>query len=128
MAEVEKTRAHDGATRTNHVRAARLHEIQAYILDNLRQQTLSIHGVASRHGLSAAYVRGLFAAEGTTFAEYLRQQRLAAAYLMLSDMRSADRSVSMIAFAVGFGSVTYFNRVFQNRYGMKPTQLRERQR
>ena len=52
------------------VRAARLREIKIYIGGNLRQHGLSIHGVASRHGISAGYVRQLFAAEGTTFTEY----------------------------------------------------------
>ena len=121
-----KTReAPAGTRRIKHVRAARLQEIQAYVLENMRQQSLSIHAVASRHGLSATYVRDLFAADGTSFSEFLMRQRLAAAHMMLRDTRFADRSVGMIAVEVGFGSVTSFNRVFQNRYGVKPAQMRE---
>jgi AraC-like DNA-binding protein len=116
-----------GATRINDVRAARLREIQTYILDNLRQQSLSIRGVASRHGLSVAYVRELFAADGTTF-------RVSAAAAPRRRAYYAERCavcrprVGTIAFGVGFGSATCFDRVFKNRYGVKPAQLRERQR
>ncbi len=105
--------------------AVRLRAIKSDIADNLRQQGLSIHGVASRHGVSAAYVRRLFAAEGTTFSHYVLQQRLAAAHLMLGDASMADRSISAIAFEVGFGNVASFSRAFRRRYGMKPAALRE---
>ena len=53
------------------------------------------------------------------------QWRLAVAHMMLSDTRIADRSVGTIAFKVGFGSVTTFNRVFKKRCGVKPDQVNE---
>lgn len=106
------------------VRAARLREIKSYILDNLRQHGLSIHGVASRHSISAGYVRQLFAAEGTTFTEFVLQQRLAAAATMLRDPHFADRSVTAIAFEAGFGDIAYFNRIFRRRLGKKPGDAR----
>ena len=106
------------------VRAARLREIKSYIGGNLRQHGLSIHGVASRHGMSAGYVRQLFAAEGTTFTEFVLQQRLAAAQAMLHDPHFADRSVTAIVFEAGFGDVAYFNRIFRRRFGKKPSDAR----
>ncbi len=110
------------------IRAARLHAIKSDILENLRQRSFSIHGVASRHGITVNYVRQLFAAEGITFSEFVLQQRLAAADLMLRDPRYADRSISAIAFEAGFGDVSYFNRIFRRRYGMKPSEARENAR
>ena len=85
-----------------------------------------IHDVAGRHGLSVVYVRELFAAEDATFSDFfVLQWRLAIAHMMLSDTRIADRSVGTIAFKVGFGSVTTFNRVFKKRCGVKPDQVNE---
>jgi AraC-like DNA-binding protein len=108
------------------IRAARLHAIKSDILENLRQRSFSIHGVASRHGITVNYVRQLFAAEGITFTEFVLQKRLAAADLMLRDPRYADRSISAVAFEVGFGDLPNFNRAFRRRYGMKPSDVREK--
>jgi AraC-like DNA-binding protein len=106
------------------VRAARLNEIKSHIVDSLRQHGLSIHAVAGRHGISVSYVRQLFAAEGTTFTEFVLQQRLAAADAMLRDPHFADRSITAIAFEAGFGDVAYFNRIFRRRLGKKPSDAR----
>jgi AraC-like DNA-binding protein len=106
------------------IRAVRLHAIKSDILENLRQLSFSIHGVASRHGITVNYVRQLFAAEGITFTEFVLQKRLAAADLMLRDPRYADRNISAIAFEAGFGDVSYFNRIFRRRFGVKPADAR----
>ncbi len=106
------------------IRAARLNAIKSDILENLRQRSFSIHGVASRHGITVNYVRQLFAAEGTSFTNFILQQRLAAAHLMLRDARFADRDISAVAFEVGFGDLPNFNRAFRRRYGVKPSEIR----
>jgi AraC-like DNA-binding protein len=123
----KESRAGSGPVRerTGELRAARLGAIKSDILDNLRQHALSIHGTASRRGISARYITQLFSADGTSFADFVLQQRLIAAHLMLSDTRFADRTISAIAFEVGFGDVSYFNRAFRRRYGMKPSEVRE---
>ncbi len=108
-----------------HMRAARLDAIKSDILNHLGQQALSIHGIASRHGMSPTYIRRLFTAEGTSFAEFVLQQRLAVAHLMLGDVRFADRAISAIAFEVGFGDVSHFQRAFRRRYGLKPADVRD---
>jgi AraC-like DNA-binding protein len=108
------------------LRAARLVAIKSDILNNLRQTTLSIHGMASRHGVAIRYLRALFAADGTTFTKFVLQQRLAAAHAMLSDMRSAERTIGAIAFEVGFGDLADFNRAFRRRYGVKPLDVRDK--
>ena len=107
------------------VRAARLRAIKSDILSNLRQHALSLHGLASQHQVSVVYVRQLFAAEGATFDEFVLQQRLAAAHAMLSDPQFFERTITAIAFEVGFGDVGRFNRAFRRRYRMKPSDMRE---
>jgi AraC-like DNA-binding protein len=123
----KKSRGRRAAVRVQSgaLRAARLSAIKSDILNNLRQHTLSIHGTASRHGISVRYIRQLFAADGTSFADFVLDQRLAAVYLMLSDVRFADRTISAIAFEAGFGDVSEFSRAFQRRYGVTPSDVRE---
>jgi AraC-like DNA-binding protein len=66
----------------------------------------------------------LFEHEGTTFTEFVRQARLDRAHRMLVDPRMADRSISAIAFDVGFGDLSYFNREFRRRFGQTPSDVR----
>ena len=127
MTKKKKSRASRDAVRVQNgaLRAARLSVIKSDILNNVRQHTLSIHGTASRHGISARYIRQLFAADGTSFADFVLDQRLAAVHLMLSDVRFADRTISAIVFEAGFGDVSEFSRAFQRRYGVTPSDVRE---
>jgi hypothetical protein len=41
----------------------------------------------------------LFEREGATFSEFVREQRLACAHRLLSDLRRADRTITAIALA-----------------------------
>jgi AraC-like DNA-binding protein len=43
---------------------------------------------------------------------------------MLCDPRLAARSISSVAFEVGFGDLSYFNRAFRRRYGATPSEVR----
>lgn len=107
------------------VRAARLHEIKDYIARNLRRTTLSVPEVAERHGVSPRYVQMLFAAEGITFSEFVLGQRLAHARNMLTGLAFACRSISSIAFEVGFADLSHFNKAFRRRFGATPTDVRQ---
>jgi AraC-like DNA-binding protein len=71
------------------------------------------------------YLQRLFEADGTTFSVFLLGQRLARAYRMLCDQQFWDRPVGVIAYDVGFGDLSYFNRCFRRQYGATPTEIRE---
>ena len=105
------------------VRAARLRAIKAYILENLSRGDLSID--ASRHGISARYVRMLFDGEGATYSDFVLDNRLARAHRMLRDPRYIGHTISAMAFECGFGDLSYFNRAFRRRYNATPTDVRE---
>jgi len=51
-------------------------------------------------------------------------QRLMRAHALLTDPRHASEKISTIAFDAGFGDVSYFNRVFRERYGDTPSAIR----
>jgi AraC-like DNA-binding protein len=106
------------------VRAARLAVIKRQIAREHGTHGLSIAHVAARHGVTPRYVQRLFDADGTTFSQFLLEQRLARAHRMLRDPRFADRTISAIAFDAGFGDLSHFNRAFRRRYGQSPSDVR----
>ena len=106
------------------VRAARLRAIKADILKDPSSPELTLTGIAARHRVTPRYVQLLFNGEGTTFSQYLLDQRLARAHRMLGDAR-ADLKISTIAFDAGFGDLSHFNRSFRRRYGDSPSDVRD---
>jgi AraC-like DNA-binding protein len=121
---VGATQGYRTAAEERGVRAARLQTIKADIAANLYDTGLSVNGVAARHAVTPRYVQKLFANEGATFSEYVLSRRLAAAYRQLSDPRFAHRSISSIAFDLGFSDLSYFNRTFRRRHEATPTEVR----
>ena len=108
------------------LRAARLQAIKRDVADNLGHGRLAVGMMAARHRVSPRYVQRLFEREGTTFSEYVLNARLDRAFRMLADPAHARWTVSAIALEVGFGDVSYFNRRFRRRYGLRPSDVRGR--
>jgi len=104
-------------------RAARLAAIKTDIDRSLGNRGLAVSDIALRHGVTPRQVQRLFEAEGSTFSEYLLDRRLDAARRMLGDPRRGS-TISAIAFDVGFGDLSYFNRTFRRRYGAAPSEIR----
>jgi AraC-like DNA-binding protein len=106
------------------LRAARMEAIKADIRTNLAREALSINEIASRQCVTPRYIQMLFEGEGTTFTEFVLNERLMRAHRMLTDLRFADRLISTIAFDVGFGDLSYFNNSFRRRFGATPSDVR----
>ena len=106
------------------LRAARLHAIEQDVARNLDQPDLSVAALAVRHGCTPRFIHRLFESEGTSFTDYVLAQRVARAHHMLTDPRRDREKISTIAFDAGFGDVSYFNRVFRQRYGETPSGIR----
>jgi AraC-like DNA-binding protein len=104
--------------------ALSLLSIKADIEASLNQSTLSLERLATTHNVTARYFQKLFEAEGRTFSDYLLERRLERAFQMLRNGKNAHLSVSSIAFDVGFGDLSYFNRTFKKRFGATPREVR----
>jgi AraC-like DNA-binding protein len=104
------------------VRAARLRAIIGDINANLGNCDLTVAAVARRQRVTPRYVHKLFEGEGLTFSAFVLGRRLARAHRMLRDPRFADRSISSVAFDVGFGDLSYFNRAFRRCYEATPSE------
>ncbi len=60
------------------------------------------------------------------FADFLNAHRVAAAEIRLADPDRAREQIISHAFALGYNSLTPFNRAFKARTGQSPTEFRER--
>jgi AraC-like DNA-binding protein len=103
--------------------SARLELMKAEALGNLNKSDLTIDAIARANGLSARQAQRLFARSGLTFTEFVLEQRLSLARRLLTDPRNGHRKVSDIAYAAGFGDLSYFNRTFRRRFGVTPTDM-----
>jgi AraC-like DNA-binding protein len=119
------TRDATEVSRNRGVRAARLRAIKTFTIENSSRRDLSIGVVAAHFGVTPRYLQKLFEDDGTTFSTFLLQQRLARAHRMLTQPRFAQSLVSTVAYDVGFGDLSYFNRCFKRYYGATPGDLRE---
>jgi AraC-like DNA-binding protein len=106
------------------VRAARMKMIKGDIARHLTTARLSVHTIAARQHVSPRYVQRLFDECGSTFTEYVMEQRLERAHRLLSDPRLRDHTMTAIAFASGFNDLSHFQRRFRRRYGTPPSDLR----
>jgi AraC-like DNA-binding protein len=110
------------------LRAARLKGVKEEILQRITESGLSVGEIARSQEISERYLRQLFANEGTTFTDFVRDTRLARAYQMLIEPTQHHRPINAIAYESGFGDLSYFNRAFRQRYNMTPSDAREEAR
>ena len=106
------------------IAAARLRAIMADVAVYLGDCNLTSAAVAQRQRVTPRYVHKLFEQEGLVFSRFVLERRLARAHRMLTDVRLAQRSISSVAFEVGFGDLSYFNRAFRRCYGATPSEVR----
>jgi AraC-like DNA-binding protein len=107
------------------IAAARLRAIMTDITAHLGDGDLSVAEIARRHRVTPRYIHKLFENEGFTFSSFVLAQRLSRAHRLLSEPHLADRNISSVAFDVGFGDLSYFNRTFRQRYAATPTEIRQ---
>jgi AraC-like DNA-binding protein len=105
--------------------AARLDLMRADVMASLGRNDLCLSEVASRSSLSPRQAQRMFEQAGTTFTEFVLEQRLLLARKLLQDPRSRSRKISDIAHSSGFADLSYFNRAFRKRFGATPSELRE---
>lgn len=104
--------------------AAQLELIKADALDKLDQCDLAIGPLAKSRGLSERQAQRLFAQAGTTFTQFVMEQRLLLARRLLTAPQHRHGKISTVANAAGFGDLSYFNRAFRKRFGATPSDMR----
>ncbi|MDD3919906.1 MAG: helix-turn-helix domain-containing protein [Eubacteriales bacterium] len=96
-----------------------LDEIDLHLHEAIRLPDLAAH-----IGINPQYLSALFHKEmGVTLTEYILRRRLEAAQNML---KFSDYTCVQIAAFLGFGSQSYFIRLFKREVGMTPREYRRR--
>lgn len=104
--------------------AARMALVKADVERHLTDPALSIDAVALRQAISPRYIQQLFAREGLTFSDHVRERRLDLVMSRLRGQADLDETISDIAFEAGFGDLSSFNRAFRKRFGASPKDVR----
>jgi len=106
------------------VKAARLQAILAEVARCFSDPNFDLDKLAGALGMSRRYVQKLLEGTGKSFTEHLAACRLERAFAMLTDPHDLHLAIIEIAFAVGFGDVSHFNRMFHRRFGETPSGVR----
>jgi AraC-like DNA-binding protein len=116
----------DGAEAANArgARAAKLKAVKDSIETHIGPWDFSVEDVASEVGVSPRYVRKLLETEGLSFSGYVTERRLERARGLLTSPRRARQTIASIAYDVGFGDLSYFNRAFRRRFDRTPSDVR----
>lgn len=94
---------------------------RTFIRENFDDE-LSLTRVAKAVNISANYLSEKFKeVTGVNFVDYVAQLRIEKALVLLQDV---NLRISEVAFAVGFQSLSQFNRVFKRLTGKSPTETR----
>jgi AraC-like DNA-binding protein len=105
----------------NHIEPVKVWKARRWIDENSAEKVSLTH-VADLLGMSATHLSEKFKeVTGMNFVEYVAQARFEKATTLL---RNFDLRISEIAFAVGFQSLSQFNRVFKKLAGKSPTEYR----
>lgn len=104
-------------------RAARLRAVQAGIEQHLTNPALSAAWLGTRLGLSDRHVQRLLAEAGISFSELVRNKRVELARRRLEAPNASPQRIVDVAYEVGFGDLSNFNRAFRRRFGCTPSDV-----
>ena len=115
----------ENASSRNRAEPVAIWKARKYIDEHSREE-LSLTRVAKAVNMNANYLSENFKqVTGIKFVDYVAHARFKNACDLL---RNSRLSISEIAFAVGFQSLSQFNRVFKRFSGESPTQYRAAKR
>ena len=101
-----------------------INKLNEIIRDKMSISDLSVEDIGSDIGLSRVQLyRKVKALTGISPVELLRKQRLQRANTLLS---TTDKTISEIAYEVGFTAPSYFTKCFKDEYGVLPGEARSK--
>ena len=99
-----------------------LHKIHSVIEENLTNPQFNVAELAKQMFLSRMQLhRKIKAISNRTTSNYIRSYRLHKSKPQLSDL---GRTISEVAWDVGFKDVNYYSKSFQSEFGMSPSEYR----
>ena len=107
------------------VEQAFIRKLTHIVLANLLDENFGVEKLAEEAGMSRVSIhRRIKAIKNQDVGKFIREVRLQRAMEML---RNNEGTAAEIAFQVGFGSPTYFNKCFREYFGFPPGELRKRE-
>ncbi|HLX73616.1 MAG TPA: helix-turn-helix domain-containing protein [Terriglobales bacterium] len=100
--------------------------IEYFIERHLGEPSLSPAAIAEAAGVSVRHLHRLFASEGSSLGEHIRERRLQRCLSDIADPRFADRTITEISLFWGFSDSAHFSRCFKQRFGSSPRAFRAR--
>ena len=92
-----------------------------FVERNMTDSDLSVETIGAELGLSRVQLyRKVKALTGQSPVELLRRARLQRGRQLL---QSTDKTVSEVAYEVGFSAPSYFTKCFKDEYGISPSDL-----
>lgn len=110
----------DGRSIDSRSMQAHFLRVSGLVDEHLMDPELSADLVAARLGISKSYLFMVMNAAGTTLGRLIRERRLERSRQMLCDPALAQRTISEIAFSIGFQDLSHFSRRFTEKFGRSP--------
>ena len=98
--------------------------VMQFIEEHLHDPALTPGLISSALRISPRYLRKLMAQRGETASSYILRRRLEESSKQLKIALCRNRTVTDIAFSLGFNSTAHFARVFKEKFGTTPTDYR----
>lgn len=98
--------------------------IDSFIRAHLADPALGPSEIAADAQISVRHLHRLFARNGRTVSDWIRERRLQACRQDLKDPRMYDQSITDIAFSWGFSDSAHFSRSFKKTFGVSPREFR----
>lgn len=100
----------------------RINKVFQYVQQEFRENISLKKAAGLIHLSESAFCKYFKRVSGKTFSDYTNEIRIAHACQLLME---TDLPISDIAFDAGFGSLTYFNRVFLKKKKVRPWEYRK---
>jgi len=98
-----------------------LHKISKIVEEHLDKEEISVEELSGMIGLSRVHLyRKVKKLTGLSVSEFVRSIKLR---LSLDLIKNSGKSISEIAYEVGFSSPSYFTKCFKEQFGISPTEF-----
>ena len=101
-----------------------IEQVESIVLSNLADENFGANNLASLLGLSTSQaLRKIKSNTGKSATQYIRELRLKEAAKLIE---KTDLTFAEISYKTGFGSPSYFNRMFLKQYGITPSDFKDK--
>lgn len=99
-----------------------VNKVRSILIDHIEDESFGVAELSRKIGLSKSQtLRKIKRATGRTASEFIRETRLQEAAELL---KNYNFTAAEIAYRVGFGSPSYFNKCFHDHFGMTPGEFK----